>query len=311
MFDWLGFRAETVDELVARRKYAKAAEAIRAELARRPKDRRLRLQLADVLVALGKKKEAADVLAALSHDLAGAALAAQAIAVVKRLQALDAGRAAEVEQRLAGDLRPGERPADTAPVPAPPPAAPSPAVRPPDVPADLAPVRSPPSGAARMPLFQGFTRDELRVLIAGLRLIVYEPGEIVVTEGEPGDSLFVVTSGEVRAFIRDRAGRNLEVRRLGEGDFFGEVAVLSGTPRTATITAADRCELLQLDRASLDRILQTHPNVKKVLQEVHDLRHHSAMEEAVRAHGAPGRRRSRPKKGKAASSKKTGSRKIG
>jgi CRP-like cAMP-binding protein len=54
---------------------------------------------------------------------------------------------------------------------------------------------------------------------------------------------------------------------MGEGTFFGEISVLSGKPRTATVTAASDCELLELDRASLDEITKTHPNVRRVLEE--------------------------------------------
>jgi CRP-like cAMP-binding protein len=53
---------------------------------------------------------------------------------------------------------------------------------------------------------------------------------------------------------------------MREGDFFGEISLLTGGPRTATVTAATRCELLELDRATLDEIARAHPRVLDVLR---------------------------------------------
>jgi cAMP-dependent protein kinase regulator len=54
---------------------------------------------------------------------------------------------------------------------------------------------------------------------------------------------------------------------MEEGTFFGEISILSGKPRTATVTAATHCELLELDRSTLDEITKTHPHVQSVLEE--------------------------------------------
>ena len=67
-----------------------------------------------------------------------------------------------------------------------------------------------------------------------------------------------------------------------EGAFFGEISLLDGKPRTATITAGTRCELLELDRTALDSISNEHPEVRRVLQEFHDLRVGCAEEIEVR-----------------------------
>src|SRR5262249_53103445 len=80
-------------------------------------------------------------------------------------------------------------------------------------------------------LFQDLSDEELLAILRGLKLRTYEPGDIVVTEGERGHSLFTITSGHVKVFIANPDGRNFEVSTLSEGDFFGEISSLSGRPR--------------------------------------------------------------------------------
>ncbi len=345
VLDWFGrSKRATVTELIARKNYAKAIDSLKAELQKRRKDRRLRLQLADVLALAGRAKEAADILAALADDIALAGYTSQAVAVLKRAQALQPGRT-EIDEKLVYLVDQQTRPA---PDPwavrrgraiAPPPAelgmeeldsgsepaelgmeafapdasdetAASGDALPleastgaPDAPASedvlrdeivalLEEVLMPTGPAAVVPeappeipetaLFASFSRDELLAVVRGLKLLRFDAGEIVVTEGEPGASLFIITSGRVRAFVRHASGRNVQVRELSEGDFFGEISVLDKRPRSATVTAASPCELLELDVPTLDGICATHPRVRELLQQFHDARANNTLEATIR-----------------------------
>lgn len=117
------------------------------------------------------------------------------------------------------------------------------------------------------PLFASFSEDDLVAVIQGLELESYSAGDILILEGDPGTSLFVVTSGEVRAFVKQQDGKRKAVRDMGEGSFFGEISVLSGKPRTATVTATTNVEVLILERATLDQICKTHPSVRTTLEQ--------------------------------------------
>ncbi len=119
------------------------------------------------------------------------------------------------------------------------------------------------------PLFRDFSVDEMVAVIAGLKLSSFERGEVILREGEPGASLFILTSGRVRAFGKDaRTGRQVPLADISEGTFFGELSILTGQPRTASVVALSRCELLELDRPTLDEITKTHPRVWDVLREL-------------------------------------------
>lgn len=341
VLDWLGSKGASVGDLIARKNYAKAIEVIKAQLQQRRSDERLRLQLADVLVMAGRGPEAISILIGLADEFAVEGFAAKAIAVLKKIEKIDPGRA-DVERKLASLIQEKHRALPRGS------AAPSPSKAMPEFgmeeieegPVDSgaaiaafeqamqqaaeepaaaaaiegvtavpmsddafrdqlldviqATLHEPAAAGSETPtaggggpvveslLFSDFSSEELVAVIHGLRLLSFEPGDIVITEGEPGDSLFILSTGTVKAFIRNPAGRHVQVREMGDGAFFGEISILTGRPRTATVTAATRCELLELDRPTLDSIAETHPRVLEVLQDFCKLRAGSAAEKRVR-----------------------------
>jgi hypothetical protein len=142
-------------------------------------------------------------------------------------------------------------------------------------------------GLARSPLFGQFTPSDLLAVVRALALKTCDPGEILITEGEPGGSLFVLVSGSARVFVRDKEGRNRQVRTLQEGEMFGEVSLITGQPRTATVTAGSPCELLELDQMTLRAISADHPQVPLVIGEICDRRAGSREELAARGASQP------------------------
>jgi hypothetical protein len=117
------------------------------------------------------------------------------------------------------------------------------------------------------PLFRDFSVDELVAVIQGLKLLTYQTKQIILREGDRGDSLYMLTSGTVKAFRKNAQGKQVLLAELAEGAFFGEGSILTGKPRTATVVAWEPSELLELDRPTLDSISKTHPHVWDVLQE--------------------------------------------
>ncbi|MBN2370595.1 MAG: cyclic nucleotide-binding domain-containing protein [Vicinamibacteria bacterium] len=118
------------------------------------------------------------------------------------------------------------------------------------------------------PLFKDFSVDELVAVIQGLKLLSFAPRQVIIHQGDRGDSLYMLTSGRVRAFVKDaERQRQLPIADLEEGAFFGEVSILTGKPRMATIVAATTCELLELERATLQSIAEKHPHVWDVMED--------------------------------------------
>jgi uncharacterized membrane protein len=103
--------------------------------------------------------------------------------------------------------------------------------------------------------------DEDRARLAefiGMRQLA--AGETLFKTGEPGDSLYVVKSGEIELFIRDTAGQKILLAIASAGEVFGELALLDRGPRTATALALNDTELLELDRDDLLLLFQKSPN---------------------------------------------------
>jgi CRP-like cAMP-binding protein len=117
------------------------------------------------------------------------------------------------------------------------------------------------------PLFRHFSVDEMVAVIAGLHLLTRERGQVILREGEVGNSLFMLSSGKVKAFKKNAAGKQMPIAEMEEGAFFGEGSILTRKPRTASIVATTQCELLELDRPTLDSICKTHPHVMDVMRE--------------------------------------------
>ena len=132
-----------------------------------------------------------------------------------------------------------------------------------------APLREPPP--THIPLFPDLTMSEFIAVALLLVRRVAKVGEVIVREGDPGESMSIVSTGEVRATILRDGGRT-SVATMRDGDFFGEMAVLSGEPRTATVTAVKSTELLELSREHLSEICARHPHVEAKIRLAYDER---------------------------------------
>jgi CRP-like cAMP-binding protein len=251
---------------------------------------RLRLRLADAFLKAGEDRQAVQILIALADDLVQHDFIEKAVALLKKVEEIQRRRAAEPQ----GDgvhTAPllGRRP------PAPPdllPAGGDPAVSdrfqdwlldlvratvqrrlggPPPMATrllDTTALRAYGRGLLASRLFKGLSEEELLAVIQGLRLLTFEPGDIVLTEGEAGGAVFILATGRVRVFVRNRSGQDVAIDELGEGAFFGEMAAISSRSRAATVTAASACTLLELDGPTLRSILQSYPAVRDVLEHV-------------------------------------------
>jgi CRP/FNR family transcriptional regulator, cyclic AMP receptor protein len=114
----------------------------------------------------------------------------------------------------------------------------------------------------RVPIFEGLDDRELDRIAASMKQRTFRSGDTVTTEGQGGVGFFVIEDGEARVTIHGD-----ERRRLGPGDYFGEVALLTDRPRTATITAESDLRCYGMTSWDFKPLVETHGSIAwKLLQ---------------------------------------------
>jgi CRP/FNR family transcriptional regulator len=131
-----------------------------------------------------------------------------------------------------------------------------------------------------IPLFAGMPGEQLQTLAGALKRRTYPRGALILHQGDPGDSLFIVVAGRVRIYTLSPEGHELSVWICDEGDFFGEMALLSDEPRSASAEAMQATEILVLQRQAFRDYLLSNPAAAIHTIEVLSKRLRSTTEDA-------------------------------
>ena len=236
--------AESGADLLARKEFAKAIPLLKEDLDKYPSNPRIRLQYADALAGVGRNDEAIVEYEHTAKYYEDNGLTVQSIAVRKKAEKLR-----EVNRPATGPMQPM-----------------------------FVEQKVPPS-----PLFEVLTAEERAALVKEMDLEQHGEGDVIITEGETGSAMYVIAHGEVKVYTRGTGGKggNVYLAKLSEGDFFGEVSVLTGKPRTATLTASKPTELLRLDKEKLDNALAKYPGIRKVLDDFYKKRAKHTVEAMI------------------------------
>jgi CRP-like cAMP-binding protein len=127
------------------------------------------------------------------------------------------------------------------------------------------------TSVAPIPLFSDLPRDAFVALTERMGLRVASPGEVLLAEDAVGTSMFVIIQGRVRVSRRalDGSGAEVELATLGDGTFFGEGALLSDAPRTATVTCVEETMVFEISRDLLAQMTAEYPSVGEVMRRFH------------------------------------------
>lgn len=110
-------------------------------------------------------------------------------------------------------------------------------------------------------LFESLSKDVRTFIADRLKTEVFASGELIVRQGDTGDSLYIIANGLVKVTKRERSGISRELARLRTGDYFGEMSLLAGQPRSADIIAVTDTTTLILSKDDLDTLLQASPTI--------------------------------------------------
>lgn len=117
----------------------------------------------------------------------------------------------------------------------------------------------------KVALFQGLADEEIAFLTERAAMRTYPKGAIIVNEGDEGNSLFVIQSGSVKAYLGDDKGREVILSTQGPGEYFGELALFDEAPRSASVAALESCKVLIVTKAQLQETIRERPQISLAL----------------------------------------------
>jgi uncharacterized membrane protein len=111
-----------------------------------------------------------------------------------------------------------------------------------------------------VPFFEKLDLEERRTLAGQIETVQYPAGHQLFAVGDPGDSLYVLTKGQVEIYFKDTTGHRIVLETLGAGEFLGEISLLDAGPRTASVVVTEDMEAIKVDRQDLDALIRRHPH---------------------------------------------------
>ena len=137
---------------------------------------------------------------------------------------------------------------------------------------------------AAVPLFSQLTRKDLGRIGRAVVERKYKAGETIVKEGEQAVAFFMITKGKAEVISGSGTKRSVQLAIIGRGYFFGEMALLDGVPRNATVKASSDAECLVLSRWDFVAELRTNPHIAVAMLPILSQRLREANDRLAAAH---------------------------
>src|SRR6185369_9641749 len=119
-----------------------------------------------------------------------------------------------------------------------------------------------------VPFFTQLSDHELDLVRAVATEKTYPKNAVVLTEGEAGDSLYMIQAGKVKVFIGDEEGREIILKILGPGSFFGEMSMIDKQPRSASVTTLESSTFLVMSHAAFEKCIEQVPRIATVVMRI-------------------------------------------
>ncbi|MBI5971073.1 MAG: cyclic nucleotide-binding domain-containing protein [Deltaproteobacteria bacterium] len=117
-------------------------------------------------------------------------------------------------------------------------------------------------------IFKPINKTDRKEILSRLSLVKFQRGDDIVKEGDKGETMYLIKNGRVEAWVKGKGAERILLAELGEGDFFGEIALATSKPRVATVSAVEDVELVAFSRSMIKDILAKYPEVKQTLERV-------------------------------------------
>lgn len=130
-------------------------------------------------------------------------------------------------------------------------------------------------------LFKSLDDEGRRELIESGYVVSYEPGQVLVKQGDVGSAMYLVMQGKIAVETERGAGNSIVLAELGRGACIGEVALLTGSPRTATVKAVDAVKAVAFEKHRVQRVIDTYPKVRALLEAMIEGRARDTVEKLI------------------------------
>lgn len=135
---------------------------------------------------------------------------------------------------------------------------------------------------SKIPFFIPLKDTEREHLAENAMMHVFKAGEMVIQQGDPGRSIYIILDGRLKVFTTDHAGNELELATLEAGQFFGEMSLVSGKPRLSSVATLESSVLIELSYSSMVKVIKQNAAVKNILVEYYKARKSDTQKKRAR-----------------------------
>ena len=135
----------------------------------------------------------------------------------------------------------------------------------------------------KVPFFQTLGRDGIDFIVERLKFKPFDADELICHAGDPGDKMYIVINGQVKVVITTQPGGEENViAYLNSGDYFGEMSLLTGEPRSASVITTEASEMFILNKTDFDVIIERFPSISLSMGKIMSQRLHDTLKRPPR-----------------------------
>jgi CRP-like cAMP-binding protein/CheY-like chemotaxis protein len=135
----------------------------------------------------------------------------------------------------------------------------------------------------KVPFFRTLGKDGIGFIVERLKFKPFEKDEVICNAGDPGDKMFIIINGKVKVVVSGEDGEEKVIASLGGGDYFGEMALLTGEPRSATVITTDPSEMFILNKSDFDLIVERFPSITLSMGKIMSQRLRDTLQKAAKS----------------------------